>query len=60
MLMLLPAVVVDVKTTFGRCYYQVADVIATIGCCVWFSVFFLLNTDRRAMGLLELKLILKN
>ena len=30
-LMLLPDVVIDVKTTFGRCYCQVADVIATIG-----------------------------
>ena len=57
--MLLPDVVVDVKTTFGRCYCQVADVIATIGWCVWFS-FFLLDADRRAMGLLELKLNLKN
>ena len=57
--MLLPDVVVDVKTTFVRCYCQVADVIATIGCCVWFS-FFLLDADGRAMGLLELKLNLKN
>ena len=50
--MLLADVVVDVKTTFGRCYFQVADVIFTIGWCVWFSFFFLLDADGRAMGLL--------
>ena len=59
-LVLLPDVVVDVKTTFGRCYlpsgrwnshiFQVADVIATMGWCVLFC-FVLLVADGIAMGL---------
>ena len=50
--MLLSDVVVDVKTTFGRCYCQVADVITTIGLCVQIYLFVWFEADGIAMGLL--------